>query len=653
MTVEELKIILKINGATTYTHQINEVTNVTNNYTKSIGSLTSAIAKLVSAGLVAKLAKQCVQAASDLEEVANVTNVTFGKSAEVIDKWAKNQAANFGLSETAAKRYIGTYGTMAKQFGMTTTQAATMGVELTKLTGDVASFYNLTDSAAAVKLKAVFTGETESLKELGVVMTETQLNAYAMSKGLGKTVKDMTEQEKVLLRYQFTMDKLSHAQGDFQRTSDGYANSTRLLTLNLENLKVEIGKELLPVAVQGIQAVNNIVNVVGPSVVKVAQYVRYYAEAWKNASEVTKTYTGFAVAAVAAMIVVPKVIGLIGKAIDILTVKTLTFKTVLQGLFGLLSILFAAAAIKNLSEQVDAIKAQEAADGLNNLGESSEVSAGAVDDLADSLNNLDNSAKGLENFLASFDEVNKVGGNESLMSGIVNGDDLANILAASSGLNDINSIIDDIGRSINDVTQDQIFSAAWWDEKKKFFGGYWDYLVQSFKDGSFKDDFIAALEEIGGWFEENFPEWFNFWEKLGEKIYDAVNTAKTIADVSVKVGTAVVKSETGVDLSDKTSLLTSAFKLLGKIPKFGAGGEPNRGSLFIAGETGPELVGNFGGSRTKVVNQSQTGGSSEPAPIYFQPTIQIDGRKLTAIVMDYANGMTRSASGSPIISLGG
>ena len=129
-----------------------------------------------------------------------------------------------------------------------------------------------------------------------------------------------------------------------------------------------------------------------------------------------------------------------------------------------------------------------------------------------------------------------------------------------------------------------------------------------------------------------------------------------MVSVGVKVGSAVVKSKLGNSESGSESsgsLLTSAFKLLGKIPKFGAGGEPNRGSLFIAGETGPELVGNFGGSRTKVVNQSQTGGSSEPAPIYFQPTIQIDGRKLTAIVMDYANGMTRSASGSPIISLGG
>ncbi|MBP5581951.1 MAG: hypothetical protein J6X85_09245, partial [Ruminococcus sp.] len=238
ITTDEMRILLSINGAASYTTTINEITNVTKNYDKSVGNLISTLAKLVSAGMIVKFGKQCIEAASNLEEVANVVDVTFGKSADRVNAWAKSNAASFGLSETAAKRYIGTYGTMARQFNMTSEQAATMGIELTKLTGDVASFYNLEDKAAATKLKAIFTGETEGLKELGVVMTETQLNAYAMTKGWGKTTKEMTEQEKVLLRYQYTMEKLGHAQGDFMRTSDGYANSVRTLKLNIEDLKV-------------------------------------------------------------------------------------------------------------------------------------------------------------------------------------------------------------------------------------------------------------------------------------------------------------------------------------------------------------------------------------------------------------------------------
>ena len=223
IVTDEMKILLSINGAASYTTTINEITNVTKNYDKSVGNLISTLGKLVSAGMIVKFGKQCLEAASNLQEVANVVDVTFGASASKINNWAKQNASSFGLSETAAKRYAGTYGTMAKQFNMTADQAATMAIELTKLTGDVASFYNMEDKAAATKLKAIFTGETEGLKELGVVMTQTQLDAYAMSKGWQKTTKDMTEQEKVVLRYQYTMEKLGHAQGDFMRTSDGYA----------------------------------------------------------------------------------------------------------------------------------------------------------------------------------------------------------------------------------------------------------------------------------------------------------------------------------------------------------------------------------------------------------------------------------------------
>ena len=276
MTVEELRLILRINGTSTYTHAINEVTTVTNNYTNSIGGLTSMLAKFVSAGFIAKFSKDCIEAASNLQEVSNVMNVTFGQNAAIIDQWAKTQAASFGLSEKAAKDYTGAYGTMAKQFGVSLDRATKMSIELTKLTGDVASFYNTTDKITSTKLKSIFTGETETLKELGVVMTEANLNAYAMQKGLGKTVKQMSEQEKVLLRYSFVMDKLSHTQGDFQRTSDGWANSVRLLKLNLENLKVEIGNQLLPVAGQGLSFINKGLQTIGPVLINIAQTVRLY-----------------------------------------------------------------------------------------------------------------------------------------------------------------------------------------------------------------------------------------------------------------------------------------------------------------------------------------------------------------------------------------
>ena len=390
ITTDEMRILLSINGAASYTTTINEVTNVTNKYEKSVGNLISTLGKLVTGGLIVRFGKQCIEAASNLQEVANVVDVTFGASASKVNQWAKQNAASFGLSETSAKRYIGTYGTMAKQFNMTEDQAASMAIELTKLTGDIASFYNLEDKVAATKLKAIFTGETEGLKELGVVMTETQLNAYAMVNGWGKTTKEMSEQEKVVLRYQYTMEKLGHAQGDYARTSDGYANSVRGLKLQLENLKVEIGNELIPVAAQGIQAISGVIQTVGPVIVTVAQYIKYYAEAWKNASASTKNFAKIALIAFGAMKLIPIVVSFTSKAFDILFVKSLTLTTGLQALAGILGVIFAIAAMKKLSDSVKEM--EKASSGIENLTDSADASTSALDSLSDSLDGLNDSS---------------------------------------------------------------------------------------------------------------------------------------------------------------------------------------------------------------------------------------------------------------------
>lgn len=658
ITTDELRILLKINGAATYTKTINEVTNVTKNYNKSIGSLTATLAKLVSAGMVMKFAKQCVDSASRLQEVANVVDVTFGKNADIVNKWAKEQAAGFGLSKTAAKQYIGTYGTMAKQFNMTTDQATKMGVELTKLTGDVASFYNIADSAAAVKLKSVFTGETESLKELGVVMTETQLNAFAMSKGFGKTVKDMTEQEKVLLRYQFTLEKLSHAQGDFARTSDGFANASRTLQLTLENLRIEIGKELIPVAARGIQALNTGIRLISEPLINAAKYVKYYAEAWKNASATTKAFVTLSLGAFAILAAAPKVIAVTRAAIKLLTADAITLTAVLKGLLGFAGLLLAASAVKALTDQVKDIKAADAAQQLENLGATAETGAGAVDALSNALDGLGESAEGLETFLASFDEVNKVGGKNSLMSSVLNDNDLANIMAAAGGLNDLNGIIDGIEANMNGLENNDFFSFTWWKGKAanainemKLIGSVGLSIIGSFSPAiRIASGIISAiLDSI---------------KKKIEGVFDAImqkyNEIKAIASIGFNIGSAVIKSKTGADISnskalsvaDKFTGFTNIAKAALGITRHSGGGWPNKGSLFLAGETGAELVGNFGGSQTKVLNQSQMNGGSSPAPIMFSPVIQIDGRKITSVVLDYANNMVRSASESPMIQLG-
>ena len=208
---------------------------------------------------LADFGKRCLELGSDLQEVQNVVDVTFPSMTAQVDKFAKSAAGSFGLSETMAKKFTGTFGAMAKSFGFSEQTAYDMGSTLTGLAGDIASFYNISQDEAYTKLKSVFTGETESLKELGVVMTQSALDAYALANGFGKTTQAMSEAEKVALRYQFVQNQLSAASGDFARTSGSWANQVRILKLQIDSLKATIGQGLINLFTPIIKVVNTLI----------------------------------------------------------------------------------------------------------------------------------------------------------------------------------------------------------------------------------------------------------------------------------------------------------------------------------------------------------------------------------------------------------
>lgn len=205
----------------------------------------ASMAALFAAKKVFDFGKQAIQLGSDLSEVQNVVDVTFPKMTKQVNDFAKNAAQQFGLSETMAKRYTGTFGAMAKAFGFGEKQAYDMSTALTGLSGDVASFYNISQDEAYTKLKSVFTGETETLKDLGIVMTQNALDAYAMANGYNRTTKEMSEAEKVALRFAFVQQQLSLAAGDFSRTSGSWANQVRLMKLQMEQFMATIGQGLI------------------------------------------------------------------------------------------------------------------------------------------------------------------------------------------------------------------------------------------------------------------------------------------------------------------------------------------------------------------------------------------------------------------------
>lgn len=225
-----------------------------------LGSVVKKIGVLIGGafaiGKLTQFGKECVELGSNLAEVQNVVDVTFTTMSDKVNEFAKNAMTSAGLSETMAKQYVGTFGAMSKSFGFSEAQAYDMSTALTQLTGDVASFYNISQDLAYIKLKSVFTGETETLKDLGVVMTQSALDQYALANGYGKTTSEMTEQEKVALRLAFVQKQLSTASGDFIRTSDSWANQVRVMQLQLQSLKATVGQGLINLFTPVLRVIN-------------------------------------------------------------------------------------------------------------------------------------------------------------------------------------------------------------------------------------------------------------------------------------------------------------------------------------------------------------------------------------------------------------
>lgn len=242
----ELGLVVNQQG---FTNQLNGIQQKVMGFAKVLAG-AFAVKKLIDFG------SEAIKLGSDLNEVQNVVDVAFPKMSKQVDEFAKSAMYASGLSETMAKRYTGTFGAMSKAFGFSEEQAYEMSTALTSLAGDVASFYNISQDEAYTKLKSVFTGETETLKDLGVVMTQTALDAYAMANGFGKTTAEMSEAEKVALRFAFVQSQLALASGDFARTSDSWANQVRIMKLQFQSFMASVGQGLINLFTPVIQVLN-------------------------------------------------------------------------------------------------------------------------------------------------------------------------------------------------------------------------------------------------------------------------------------------------------------------------------------------------------------------------------------------------------------
>lgn len=250
------------------------INKTTTNVFKKIGSIYSGlknvkkifltIAKLVASAFSVKMlidfGKKAIELASDIEEVQNVVDVSFGDMAYRMEAFADSAIEMYGISKLAAKQTGSTFMAMASGMGLASEAAADMSLQLTALSADMASFYNKTQEETAGALKSVFTGETEALKQYGIVMTETNLQAFAYSQGIQKNISAMTQAEKVQLRYNFVMQQTALAQGDFARTSGSWANQVKLVKMQFEEFASSLGIIFKNILLPAVHAINQILS---------------------------------------------------------------------------------------------------------------------------------------------------------------------------------------------------------------------------------------------------------------------------------------------------------------------------------------------------------------------------------------------------------
>lgn len=225
----------------------------------SLGSITKMLGLTFSTVALVKFGKEAIGVASDLAEVDNVVSKAFGNMRNEMDDLAASSIKNLGMSRLMAYQTGSTFMSMGKSMLDSSENAKNMALSLTKLTANMASFFNVSQDLASIALKSIYTGETETLKQYGVVMTEVNLKQFAQEQGIKKSYAAMTQSEKVMLRYQYVMSQLSYIGDDFIDTQDSWANQTRILSEQWKEFLGIVGNGLIAVLTPVVKGLNTIV----------------------------------------------------------------------------------------------------------------------------------------------------------------------------------------------------------------------------------------------------------------------------------------------------------------------------------------------------------------------------------------------------------
>lgn len=247
----------------TFGMSMTSAVNASRSSTNAMGSILGKVGGIVAAAFAVSemvaFGKGAIELASNLNEVQNVVDVTFGSMANQINAFSKGAITQFGISELSAKKFSSTMGAMLKSSGISGQQLVTMSKGIAGLSADMASFYNLDSQTAFDKIRAGIAGETEPLRQLGINMSVANMEAYALSQGITTKYQAMDQAAQSLLRYNYLMEVSKDAQGDFARTTSSWANQTRLLSQQWDIMKTTLGQGLMNMLAPLLTVINSVI----------------------------------------------------------------------------------------------------------------------------------------------------------------------------------------------------------------------------------------------------------------------------------------------------------------------------------------------------------------------------------------------------------
>ncbi|MDA8228723.1 MAG: hypothetical protein M0T74_13700 [Desulfitobacterium hafniense] len=226
--------------------------NVRTSMSSIAGSMAIARTAFVALGAAAVVAssivgKNAIKAAMDVVESESLFTVSMGNMASAARAWSEELQASLGLNAYEVRRNVGVFYNMTTSMGLARAAAYKLSTDLTKLAYDMSSFYNMPVEEMFVKLQSGITGETEPLKRIGILVLDSTIKQYAYAEGIANVGAELTEQQKVMARYIAIMGQTKNAQGDLARTIMSPTNQLRILGMQLQLAKVNLGNAFLPI----------------------------------------------------------------------------------------------------------------------------------------------------------------------------------------------------------------------------------------------------------------------------------------------------------------------------------------------------------------------------------------------------------------------